>query len=383
MARPLDICIRGGGVVGLSLALLLSRCRLRVGLVPAARPDAAAQGPDVRAYALNADSRDLLESLRCWPKPDSACPVAAMQVFGDANGEVRFDAAEQGAPALAWIVDAAALLEQLGQAVGFAPEIEILTSAQPATLQVICEGGASASRAHFGVELASAAYPQRAIAARLSCDKPHQQVAYQWFAQGEILGILPMGAADGNSVAIVWSVTHDHAQALLDASEDDFVRELRLASRDQLGAFRLTSERCAWPLKLARAQRWTGQSDGQSWALAGDAAHMLHPLAGQGLNLGLADARELARVLGQREYWRAVNDERLLRRYERARKADVMAMGLVTDGLQQLFSREGGAWQAGRNWGMRGFERSGPLKHWMARRAMGAVAVAGRLVGPR
>jgi 2-polyprenyl-6-methoxyphenol hydroxylase-like FAD-dependent oxidoreductase len=105
--------------------------------------------------------------------------------------------------------------------------------------------------------------------------------------------------------------------------------------------------------------------------LAGDAAHTVHPLAGQGLNLGLADARELARVLRGREYWRGLGDERLLRRYERARKADVLAMGTATDGLQLLFARrsEPLAWL--RNWGMRGFDRSGPLKHWVVRQAMG------------
>jgi len=97
----------------------------------------------------------------------------------------------------------------------------------------------------------------------------------------------------------------------------------------------------------------------------------VHPLAGQGLNLGLADARELARVLGEREYWRSPGDEKLLRRYERARKADTLASGLATDGLQQLFARAEQGWTLARNWGMKGFERSGPLKQWVARQAAG------------
>jgi 2-polyprenyl-6-methoxyphenol hydroxylase-like FAD-dependent oxidoreductase len=105
--------------------------------------------------------------------------------------------------------------------------------------------------------------------------------------------------------------------------------------------------------------------------LAGDAAHAVHPLAGQGLNLGLADAQELARVLHEREYWRSLGDEKLLRRYERARKADVLALSWTTDGLQQLFAQPVEPWGWIRNWGMRGFDRSGPLKHWVARRAMG------------
>ena len=107
--------------------------------------------------------------------------------------------------------------------------------------------------------------------------------------------------------------------------------------------------------------------------MAGDAAHTVHPLAGQGLNLGLADAREVARVLHEREYWRGVGDEKLLRRYERSRKADVLAMGAATDGLQQLFAQQAQPWTLLRNWGMKGFERSGPVKEWVARQAMGRL----------
>jgi 2-polyprenyl-6-methoxyphenol hydroxylase-like FAD-dependent oxidoreductase len=139
----------------------------------------------------------------------------------------------------------------------------------------------------------------------------------------------------------------------------------------------LSAERAVWPLQLARAERWIGTMPGaikQSFVLAGDAAHALHPLAGQGLNVGLADVAELVRVLKAKEFWRPVHDLKLLRRYERARQADVQAMGLVTDGLQRLFAQPGPLWQNLRNWGMRGFDRSGPLKNWMTRQAMGQTA---------
>ena len=109
----------------------------------------------------------------------------------------------------------------------------------------------------------------------------------------------------------------------------------------------------------------------QSWVLAGDAAHTVHPLSGQGLNLGLADVQELATVLRTRDYWRSVGDPKLLRSYERARKSGVLPMGWATDGLQQLFAQETGPWQALRNWGMQRFDQSGPLKAWVAHQARG------------
>jgi 2-polyprenyl-6-methoxyphenol hydroxylase-like FAD-dependent oxidoreductase len=144
-----------------------------------------------------------------------------------------------------------------------------------------------------------------------------------------------------------------------------------------LGGMQLSAERAVWPLQLARAERWIGTMPGtprQSFALAGDAAHALHPLAGQGLNVGLADVAELVRVIRAKEFWRPLNDLKLLRRYERARQADVQAMGLVTDGLQRLFAQPGPVWQNLRNWGMRGFDRSGPIKQWMTQHAMGQTA---------
>ena len=134
-------------------------------------------------------------------------------------------------------------------------------------------------------------------------------------------------------------------------------------------------ERAAWPLQLAQASRWVGQGNTagtvKAWALAGDAAHTVHPLAGQGLNLGLGDVAELVQVLRARDYWRSVGDARVLRCYERARKAASTAIGLATDGLQRVFAVESGALPVLRNWGMTGFENSGPLKQWVARQAMG------------
>ncbi len=374
MTQAFDICIRGGGIVGRTLALLLARERLRVGLVAA--PPAASQNDspatgDVRAYALNAKSRALLESLRCWPDALHATEVLAMQVKGDDGGEVNFSAAELKVPGLTWIVDVPALEAQLAEAVRFQPQIELLATPQAATLTVICEGRTSSTRSEFGIDFDVTPYPQTAIAARLRCETAHAQTAYQWFSEGEILAFLPLEGPQGNSVAIVWSVLRERADALLDESAAAFCQQLELASGNRLGKLDLISARSAWPLQSAQARRWAGSHAGGAWVLAGDAAHNVHPLAGQGLNLGLSDVAALAEILHGREYWRHVGDEKLLRRYERARKAGLLVMDTAMDGLQSLFSRHGGSWQAARNWGMKGFEHSGLVKQWVARQAMG------------
>lgn len=367
MPPPIDVCIRGAGIVGRTLALLLARERLRVGLV--AGPEPAAGHSDVRAYALNAASRELLERVRAWPDAQHATPVLGMEVHGDDGGMVRFGAQAEHVPALAWIADVPALEQRLAEATRYQPGITLLARPEAAPLTVVCEGRASATRAEFGVQFEVTPYGQHAVAARLACEKPHGEIARQWFCNGEITALLPLGGAGGNSVALVWSVSPERAAELLALDPAAFEERLQAASHQELGRLALASERAAWALQLARADRWCGPG----WVLAGDAAHNVHPLSGQGLNLGLADVQALANVLQEREYWRGVGDVKLLRRYERARKSEVLATGLVTDGLQQLFARAEPSWAWLRNWGMKGFERSGPLKHWVARQAMGRL----------
>jgi 2-polyprenyl-6-methoxyphenol hydroxylase-like FAD-dependent oxidoreductase len=379
MALPPEVCIRGAGIVGRTLALLLARERVRVALVvPASTPN----GPDVRAYALNAASRTLLESLRAWPDAAHATPVREMLVHGDEGGRVQFDAARQKVDALAWIVDVPALEQQLSDAVRFQPRIEVVTAPVPAPLTVVCEGRMSATREALGVDYEVTRYPQHAIAARVEAEQPHDGTARQWFSdKGEVLALLPMADANrpadapaglDRAMALVWSVDQLRAPTLLAQGADEFNIAMSEATHRALGGLRLTSERAAWPLQRAIANRWTGQfGDGTAWALAGDAAHTVHPLAGQGLNLGLADAAVLADVIKSRDYWRSVADARLLRRYERARRTDVLSMSLATDGLQQLFAHSADPLPALRNWGMRGFNRTRLVKNWIARQAMG------------
>ena len=369
MTHNLEICIRGSGIVGHTLALLLARDRLRVGLY--APQPAASSEPDVRVYALNAKSRALLESVRCWPDAMHATEVTSMQVMGDDGGEVNFSAASLAVPALTWIVDVPALETQLREAVRFQPHIELLDAPRPATLTVVCEGRASTTREEFGVEFDAIRYPQHAIAARLACEKPHAQVARQWFKGDDILAFLPLEGAHGQLVGMVWSTPDARTPELLEMDAADFCDEIEALSEGCLGKLKLVSPRKAWALQSAQASRWIGVANGQSWALAGDAAHNVHPLAGQGLNLGLGDVAELADVLHTRAYWRPVNDVKLLRRYERARRTEVTTTDTAMTVLQQLFAKQGPGWQKLRNWGMQGFELSGTTKTWAARQAMG------------
>ena len=374
MAKPFDICVRGTGIVGRTLALQLAARQLRVALVEPAftegvSADAAAK--DVRAFALNSASHQLLHDVRCWPAELDATPVTTMHIQADGTGQVTFLAADQGTDALNWIVDVPALHHQLAQAVRFQPFIEVTTSPQSAALTVVCEGRDSLSREAFGIALDVTPYGQSAIACRVRMETGHRQTAHQWCAEGDILGFLPLGGADGCEFAVVWSVATARAVDLMQMTELDFCSALEAASHHPAGTLSLSGQRASWTLQHAQALRWTGQSPHGAWVLAGDAAHTVHPLAGQGLNIGLADVAELVRVIDTKPYWRSVGDPRLLRQYERARKADFALMGQVNDTLQQLLTRSHPTLHALRNWGMNQFDKSGLMKQWIASRAMG------------
>lgn len=373
--KRFDVVIRGAGAVGSCLALALSRQGLAVALqgADAATRAAAAQREDVRAYALNAGSVQLLRELKVWDAlpTDARCAVYDMHVEGDAPGSaLDFSAWTQGVEALAWIVDTAELERVLAAAVSFAPHVQCVAEGQAqAPLLALAEGKASSTREQLGVAMPVQPYGHSAVAARLCSDIAHAGTARQWFRSPDVLALLPFDRPEpARSYALVWSVPQSRADELLALPDTAFEFALADATGGAAGNLRLASERAAWPLSLARAE----QVSGPGWVLLGDAAHVVHPLAGQGLNLGLADVRALAQVIAQREAWRELGDERLLQRYARQRALPTLAMGQLTDGLLHLFASEQPLLRELRNRGLSLVNGLPPLKRLLTTLALDA-----------
>ncbi len=375
MSEP-DVLVRGAGAVGLATALALSRQGLAVALLGTlAEPDTA----DVRAYALNAASVQLLQTLKVWDAmpAEARTAVHEMHIEGDAPGAVLdFSAWQQSLGELAWIVDAAELERALRAAVRFAPHVELVSQDVPAALQVLAEGKDAASRARLGVQMARHAYGQRGVAARLISDQAHAGLARQWFRSPDILALLPLdrplfegptGPVSGHGLGLVWSVPDARADELMALSDADFTATLMDATAGAAGTLTLASPRAQWPLALAHADALHGPG----WVLVGDAAHLVHPLAGQGLNLGFGDVRALAATLAAREPWRGLGDPKLLARYARERRGPVRAMAQVTDALLHLFASPAPLARECRNRGLALVNRLSPLKRLLTQGALG------------
>lgn len=367
--KTFDVLVRGSGIVGQSLALALARLGLQVAL----RPDPVRRegSPDIRAYALNATSVSLLRSLKVWDAlpPHAATAVHDMHIEGDAAGSaLEFSAWEARVGELAHIVDAAVLERELASAVRFAPHVTVVNDDDvQAPLTALCEGKFSSARDALGVGFERHDYGHRAIAARLTASRDHRNIARQWFRSPDVLALLPFDTPQvHSSYALVWSLPEERAAALLAMDPQAFDQALADATGGAAGELHLASERAAWPLMRGRA----ASVSGGGWVLLGDAAHVVHPLAGQGLNLGLADVVALTRVIGEREPWRDLGDDRLLRRYARARMAPTWAMGQLTDGLLQLFAHPTPAVRELRNRGMTLVNHLPLVKRWLTARAL-------------
>ena len=368
--QSFDVQVSGAGIVGKSLALSLAGLGLSVALrsVRGSAPAVA----DVRAYALSPASIELLQRLKVWDAfaGDAKTPVHDMIVHGDAPGALlEFSAWEQRVAELAVIVDAAALESELDAALRFAAHVTRVDSDASAALVAHCEGRAAAALAGIAADarFERSEYGQRAIAARLVASLPHRHAARQWFRSPDVLALLPLDRPElDRSYALVWSLPSERADALLAMDPAAFERELATAAGAEAGTLALASERAAWPLGVGGARAWCGPG----WVLLGDAAHVVHPLAGQGLNLGLADVAALTAVLAARESWRPLGDERLLRRYVRQRAEPTWAMTRITDGLLRLFAAPSAPIRELRNNGIHLVNRVSPLKRWLTARAL-------------
>ena len=366
-----DVVVRGGGAVGLTATLALARQGLSVGLQAEPVP---VGHEDVRTYALNPGSVRLLETLKVWDAmpPDARTPVYDMHIEGDDGASVlEFSAWQQGVDQLTWIVDAGALEATLREGVRFAPHVASCPPdhAPTAPLTVLAEGKMSATRKRLGVEMPLVAYGHLGVAARLHASQPHGGVARQWFRSPDVLALLPFDRPHpGSSYGLVWSLPQERAREMLALPAAAFEQALMEATGGAAGALELVGERASWPLFFARAERVCGPG----WVLIGDAAHVVHPLAGQGLNLGLADVASLERVIADREPWRALGDEILLRRHARARELPTRAMGDLCDGLLHLFASQQPAVRELRNRGLGWVNRLAPLKRFLTSRALQA-----------
>ena len=397
------VAVVGTGVVGLSAALGCAQRGIAVtllGPVPAvARQAPAAAAPaddawDARIYALAPATITLLERQRVWAQIDAGrlCPVTRMDVHGDDGGRLAFDApAAAGAPLATiceesqmaralWLACAmspaithrargfdSALFRAPGGA-GAAPAVNIRLddgSELAADLLVGADGRQSAVRAAAGIVSRHGDYGQTAIVANFAAQWAHAGIARQWFTEEGVVALLPL--PDKRGVSLVWSAPHDLATALMALPVDEFARRVARRAGHCLGALVLLGEPHAFVLHRVVVDRLVRPGA----LLLGDAAHVVHPLAGQGLNLGLQDVAEFLRVLDKREPWRQLGDIRLLRRYERARAEPIALMRATVDGLARLFSAPDDRLRQLRNAGMSAVNALAPLKHALVRHAMG------------
>lgn len=351
----MDVTVVGAGLVGTSLALGCARADLEVALVADAVPAPASTGWDARVYAISPGSRALLEQLGAWGRIDAARlqPVERMEIFGD-DGAARlaFDARGAGVAELAWIAESGTLSAALWSCLVEDGRCAIRAPVRPARLVVMpdraslyledgtvldsalvvgADGRGSWVRATAGIEAPGRDYPQHAVVANFECTVPHRGTARQWFRDDGVLALLPL---PGRRVSMVWSASAAVADALTGAPPAELAARVAAAAKGQAGELSLVTPPVALPLSARLARRFVQPR----LALVGDAAHHVHPLAGQGVNLGLRDVRALADVLGARGPQRDCGALPLLRRYERARREDALAMLAVTDGLQRLFS---------------------------------------------
>ncbi|MEJ2619881.1 MAG: UbiH/UbiF/VisC/COQ6 family ubiquinone biosynthesis hydroxylase [Candidatus Thiodiazotropha sp.] len=393
-----ELLIVGGGMVGSALACAMAEAGIEVTVVDVREP--ARSWPDeevdLRVSALTRASQRILENLQAWSRmlEMRVSTYDKMEVWdAGGNGRIHFSAEEIGETDLGHIVEnrvtQLALWERLESypnvqlrypervsnlLLGEAPEV-LLQSGERLTAKLIvaADGRDSEIRHLAGIETKGWEYDQHAIVATITPERFHDKTARQRFMSSGPLALLPI---DDGRCSIVWSTSPTLGESLMSLSDEDFCQQLTQASEAVLGRIQEIGPRGLFPLRLEHAETYIQPG----LALIGDAAHAMHPLAGQGVNLGLMDAMTLADVLiDAAEAGRSIGSVATLRRYERARKGANIAMLGAMDGFKRLFSNEVPPLQLIRNLGLNLADRCGFLKHQMIRRAMGMTGDRPRL----
>lgn len=386
MTTHVDVLIVGGGMVGAALAAALGDSPFKVALVDGRAPALPMHDdPDARVSAITLGSRNFFQNLGVWQTLEPVAPVESMHVW-ETQGAIHFDAADIGEPCLAYIVGNAVLQHALIARVQSFANVQTLWPVEiekiefneqhasvtlkdgrciTARLLVGADGADSAVRRAAGIEVRRADMHQKGIVATVRTERPHGRVARQRFLPTGPLALLPL--VEASTCSIVWSADTAHADALMALSDTGFAEALQTAFGDELGKVVSIGRRQAFALALAQAHRYTGLR----LALVGDAAHVVHPLAGQGVNLGFLDAAALADTLCRAGRGRDIGAHALLRRYERARKGENLGMIAVTGGFKYLFGNELSLVRRLRNLGLTLANAVTPAKRSMMRRAAG------------
>ena len=388
----LDVAVVGGGMVGAAAALALARAGFATALVEARAPSPWLPGDevDLRVVGLAPSSVGLLDELGVWTsiRHLRASPYAHMHVWDAASGAaIHFDAADEGRDLLGYIVENNLVQWQLWQALDAAgvrricpaqvTGFEVLedrvqlslrgadTDAIAARLLVAADGAASPLRAMAGIETRGRDYAQRGVVAHVQTERPHEGTAWQRFLETGPLALLPL--ADGRS-SIVWSLPDDEAQRVLALDDEAFFHELGVASDFRLGRVVGATKRAAFPLRLQLAETYQAER----FVLLGDAAHAVHPLAGQGVNLGLRDVAELRDTLvAAREAGSDIAASHVLRRYARRRRSADTLDALGFDALARVYALQAAPLVAARGWGVRLIDKLSPIKRRLAEHAAG------------
>lgn len=391
--RPaLDVAIAGGGMVGAACALALARRGFAVALLEAREPDTwhTSEPEDLRVIALAPSSARLLDELGVWCGIETArvSPYRCMRVWDAASGaELAFDAAHEGRAQLGWIIENKLVARTLWDALEGAgvrracpAQVESFTprddrvalelvggESLSAALLVIADGAGSRLREQAGIAVRGRDYHQRAVVAHVATERVHEGTAWQRFTSEGPIALLPL--RDGRS-SIVWSLPEARAREVLALDDAAFSEAVGMASDFRLGRVAATTTRASFPLRLQIAERFSASR----CVLLGDAAHAVHPLAGQGANLGLRDVAELVVVLGEaRDAGRDFAAPHVLQRYARRRRSAAALDAHGFDAIERIFAWQAPTWSAVRGVGMRAVDAIAPLKQRLSAHAAGQV----------